>query len=65
MKKTKIKGQALVETAFVVPLLTFLLVGIGYFGRKIEQKGETAFRNLGNRDPKNNSATSQRSLDVL
>jgi len=32
MKKTKIKGQALVETAFVVPLLTFLLVGIGYFG---------------------------------
>ncbi len=29
--KTK-KGQALVETAIVVPLLTFLLVGIGYFG---------------------------------
>ncbi|MFN8674657.1 MAG: TadE/TadG family type IV pilus assembly protein [Candidatus Sericytochromatia bacterium] len=26
------KGQALVETAIVVPLLTFLLVGIGYFG---------------------------------
>lgn len=35
MKKLKRKGQALVETAIVVPLLALLLVGVGYFGSLI------------------------------
>lgn len=35
MKKFKRKGQALVETALVVPLLALLLVGVGYFGSLI------------------------------
>ena len=35
LKQLKQKGQAMVETAIVLPLLVLLLLGVGYFGSVI------------------------------